>query len=583
MQVFDYDLVVVGSGIAGLRALLAFLMKSKGEGRAAIVNKAQLMRAHSVAATGGTAAVLRPDEGDSHELHAWDTIKNGEFLSDQDAVFKLVEEIPKEIYFYDHIGLPWSRRPDGKIAQRILSPHSFPRCAFAGGWTGFHMVQTLYDNVNRFSNWDKFEESMALDLIVKGGEIQGVTVWNLVDGDLYLLRAKSVILATGGLGRLFKFTTYSYQTTGDGFAMALRAGLPLKDMEFIQNNETSLVPQGVLIGSAARRYGGRLINSSGERFMERYAPETLEMSPKDVVARAIMNEINQGRGFKGPKGLDYVLLDVTHLPESVKKGILGSIRETVLKLTGLDIVDNPIPVRPAAHFSMGGVKAGLDGQTGTEGLFAAGEVACLSIHGANRALANSTAECSVWGRITGEEAFKRAKIAKKFPDDGQKFAADQEKFINSLLKSRMGTESVYRLREELISVIEDNLRVFRNKKGMLEAWNKIFELKERFKNVALSDSSHFYNLELLSYFELKNMLDLAGAVVESALFRKESRGPHFRTDYPRRDNKNWLRHTIVIMEGDSYKVTTEPVRITYFEPERDVKPIKMYRHKSKDK
>ena len=574
MQVLNYDLVVIGSGIAGLRALLAFLMKSKGEGKAAIVNKAQLMRSHSIAATGGTAAVLRPEEGDSYELHAWDTIKNGEFLSDQDAVFKLVEEIPREIYFYDHLGLPWSRRSDGKIAQRILSPHSFPRCAFAGGWTGFHIVQTLYDNLIKFSNWDRFDESMALDLIVRDQEIQGVTVWDIVNGELYLLRTKSLIIATGGLGRLFKFTTYSYQTTGDGFSMALRAGIPLKDMEFIQNNETSLVPHGVLIGSAARRYGGILLNSKGERFMERYAPETLEMSPKDFVARAIMNEINEGRGFKGPKGLDYVVLDVTHLPRRIKIGILGSIRETVLKLTGLDIAENPIPVRPAAHFSMGGIKTDLEGRTEIEGIFAAGEVACLSIHGANRALANSTAECSVWGRITGEEAYFRVKNIKNYPDADEKFAREQERFINTLLNSKNGKESVYKLRNELNNVMESNLRVFRNENGMLEAKSKIRELKERFSNVRLVDSSHYYNLELLSYFELRNMLDLAEAVVESALFRKESRGPHFRTDYPVKDDVNWLKHSIIRMKGNFYELSTEPVKISYYYPQIDVKPMK---------
>ncbi len=395
MQVLNYDVVIIGSGIAGLRALFQFLMKSGEKQRIALINKAQMMRSHSVAATGGTAAVLRPEEGDSYELHAWDTIRNGEFLSDQDAVFKLVEEIPKEIYFYDHIGLPWSRREDGKIAQRILSPHSFPRCAYAGGWTGFHMVQTLYDNATKFDNWDRFEECMALDLVMLDGEIAGVTVWDLIAGELYLLKTKGVIIATGGLGRLFKFTTYSYQTTGDGFAMALRAGIPLKDIEFIQNNETSLVPSGILIGSSARRLGGKILNAKGERFMERYAPETLEMSPKDVVARAIMTEIKEGRGFKGPKGLDYVVLDVTHLPERVKKITLSSIREPVMKLTGLDIVDSPIPIRPAAHFSMGGIKTDLYGQTKIPGVWAAGEVACLSIHGANRALANSTAECTV--------------------------------------------------------------------------------------------------------------------------------------------------------------------------------------------
>ncbi len=565
MEILDYDVVIIGSGIAGLRALLEFLMRDGG--RAALVNKAQLMRAHSVAATGGTAAVLRPEEGDSIELHAWDTIKNGEFLSDQDAVFRLVEEIPREIYFYDHIGLPWSRTDDGRIAQRILSPHSFPRCAYAGGWTGFHMVQTLYDNVQRFSSWDSFEECMALDIIADE-EIRGVVLWDIQSGTLYLLRTKGLIIATGGLGRLFKFTTYSFQTTGDGFAMALRAGLPLKDMEFIQNNETSLVPPGILIGSSARRLGGKLINSKGERFMEKYAPETLEMSPKDVVARAIMTEINEGRGFKGPRGLDYVLLDVTHLPESTKKKTLSSIRETVLKLTGLDIVNSPIPVRPAAHFSMGGIKTDLDGATEIEGIWAAGEVACLSVHGANRALANSTAECTVWGRITGLRAAMRAKKLRNYPDINPKMAKDTEKFIKSLLR-QTGKNSVYEVKRALNETMEKHLRVFRNGKGMESALSEVRALKEEFKNIRIKDKSPFYNLELLTYFEVRNMLDLAPAVITSALHRKESRGPHFRTDYPLKDNKNWLKHTIVRSVNGDLEVSTEPVRITHFKPQEN--------------
>ncbi len=566
MRVLNYDVVIIGSGIAGLRALLQFLMKSGGQGKAALINKAQMMRAHSVAATGGTAAVLRPEEGDSYELHAWDTIKNGEFLSDQDAVFKLVEEIPREIYFYDHIGLPWSRRDDGKIAQRILSPHSFPRCAYAGGWTGFHIVQTLYDNVTKFGNWDGFEECMALDLVVLDGEIAGVTVWDLIGGELYLLKTKAVIIATGGLGRLFKFTTYSYQTTGDGFAMALRAGIPLKDIEFIQNNETSLVPSGILIGSAARRLGGKILNSKGDRFMGKYAPDTMEMSPKDVVARAIMTEINEGRGFRGPKGLDYVVLDVTHLPEKIKKVTLSSIREPVMKLTGLDIVDSPIPIRPAAHFSMGGIKTDLNGHTKIAGVWAAGEVACLSIHGANRALANSTAECTVWGKITGDEALKRSRKIRSFKDVNPDVFEEKELQILSLLKSKTPGESVYELRKELNETLEKHLRVFRNKEGMKKARDKLAELKERFKKVRLKDSSPYYNLELLAYFELRNMLDLAGAIVESALFREESRGPHYRTDFPHKDDKNWLKHTIVEMTEYGYKLSTEPVRITHFKP-----------------
>ena len=562
MEILDYDVVIIGSGIAGLRALLEFLMNEGG--RAALVNKAQLMRAHSVAATGGTAAVLRPEEGDSFELHAWDSIRNGEFLNDQDAVFKLVEEIPREIYFYDHLGLPWSRRDDGKIAQRILSPHSFPRCAYAGGWTGFHMVQTLYNSLQKFTTWDSFDEFMALDVIADE-EIKGVILWDIREGTLYLLRTKGVIIATGGLGRLFKFTTYSFQATGDGFAMALRAGLPLKDLEFIQNNETSLVPSGVLVGSAARRYGGRLINSTGERFMERYAPGTLEMSPKDVVARAIMKEIQEGRGFKGPRGLDYVLLDVTHLPEDIKKGVLGSIRETVLRLTGLDIVEFPIPVRPAAHFSMGGIKTDLNGKTEIEGLWAAGEVACLSVHGANRALANSTAECTVWGRITGLEAAKRARKVKAFPDVRQSKVKDTETFIQSLFNGS-GKNSIYEIKKELNNAMEKNLRVFRNEDGMKKALNTVESLRDGLKSVVIKDRSPYYNLELVTYFEVRNMLDLAPAIIKSAIFRKESRGPHFRTDFPLRDNKNWLKHTLVRKKGDEFEVETEPVRLTFFKP-----------------
>ncbi len=574
-----YDIIVIGSGIAGLRAALEVKRTAGDRVSLAVISKVQLMRSHSVSAEGGTAAVLYPEEGDSFALHAWDTIKGSDFLADQDSVWLMVKLLPEEIRLLERWGLPWSRRPDGRIAQRPFGGHSFPRACFAADKTGFYEMQTLYSRLVGYDNWDRYDEVYVTSFIVEDGQFKGVTAIDMKTGEFLVFRARAGIIATGGTGRIYKFTTYAHTATGDGLAMALRAGIPLKDMEFIQFHPTGLVPTGILITEGARGEGGYLINAKGERFMKRYAPQKMELAPRDVVSRAIMTEIREGRGFKDPvSGLEYVLLDLRHLGEEKINERLPAVRELSLKHAGVDPVSEPIPVRPAAHYSMGGIHTDMYYRVLTiegkwvKGLWAAGEAACSSVHGANRLGSNSTAECLVSGRIAGRQAaqyvLKTKEMGMPDPKPSEEAVKREEKRVfDMLLKHESGSVTVYEVRAKLRETMDKYVYVFRDEEGLKKALKIITELREAMKKIYPSDKSRIYNTDWTTVLETQNMVDVAYVVTYGALLRTESRGAHFRVDYPKRDDRNWLKHTLAYMTADGKVETTYvPVRITTWKP-----------------
>jgi len=561
----SHDVVILGSGIAGLRAALEVMRASKGEADLALVSKVQLMRSHSVCAEGGTGAVLRPEEGDSLELHAWDTVKGSDFLADQDVVFRFVERMPHEIRLLDHWGIPWARRKDGRINQRPFGGHSFPRAVFAADKTGFFEMQILYDNLQKYPKLHVYQETFVTEVILKDGTFLGLLAIDMTRGKFLFIKGKALIFATGGSGRIFGFTTYSLTVTGDGLAMAYRAGLPLKDMEFIQFHPTGLVPSGILMTEACRGEGGYLLNNQGERYMAKYAPERMELAPRDIVSRSSITEIEGGRGFPGPEGLDYVLLDLRHLGADKINERLPMIREIAIKYRGIDPIKEPIPVRPVAHYLMGGIHVDIDGKTPIPNIWAAGETACVSVHGANRLGTNSTAECLVWGAITGEKATKWAIEQKGFPEVPSSTVKEAVGRVREILE-KDGKENLYAIRKELRTTMDHNVGVFRTEEGLKNALNKIKELKERYKDIKITDKGLLYNTDLISALEVGFMLDVAEVVVTGALARKESRGAHARRDYPKRDDENWLKHTLAYWTEKGPRLEYIPVKITTWKP-----------------
>jgi succinate dehydrogenase / fumarate reductase flavoprotein subunit len=523
------------------------------------------MRAHSVAAEGGTAAVLRPEEGDSCELHAWDTVKGSDFLADQDAVEFFVREMPGEILQLDHWGLPWSRRADGRIAQRPFGGHSFPRAVFAADKTGFQEMQTLYDTLLKHTRQvRRYDEVFATSLLLEDGRFAGLTVVDMLHGRMVLLRGKALILATGGAGQIFGFTTYSETVTGDGLAMAYRAGLPLKDMEFVQFHPTGLVPSGILMTEACRGEGGYLTNQKGERFMDQYAAKMMELAPRDIIARAETTEILEGRGFGGPEGLDYVNLDLRHLGAAQINERLPLIREVCIKHIGLDPIEKPIPIRPVAHYSMGGVHTDLRGRTSAENVWAAGEVACVSLHGANRLGTNSTAECLLWGRVTGEDAARYCAEA-KLPEAPASAAQAEEARLTALM-AKTGEESHARIRAELRQSMDAAMGVYRTGPEIRAGLEKIRELKRRYECIHVADKSLVYNTDLIHALETGFMLDAAEVATAGALAREESRGSHARRDFPARDDEKWLKHTLATVAPGGPRLDYLPVAITMWQP-----------------
>jgi len=566
VEVLDYDLVIIGSGLAGLRAAIEASREGKGKLRIAIIAKNQLMRAHSIAAEGGSAAVLYTDEGDSFDLHAYDTIKGSDYLADQDMVEFFVRQCPVDILELEHWGLPWARRDDGRIAQRPFGGHSFPRATYASDRTGFYEVHTLYDTLLKYGNIDKFNEQFAYDFLIDNGKFRGVLAIDMETGQIRIFKAKAGIVATGGLGRLYGYTTYSHLVTGDGLAIALRKGIRLKDLEFVQFHPTGLVPSGILITEGVRGDGGILKNAKGERFMEKYAPIKKDLAPRDIVSRSMMTEILEGRGFKGPNGLDYLLLDFSPIGAEKIKEKLAQMRDIGEHYVGIDPLEAPLPVRPSAHYTMGGIEVSHTGFTGITGLWAAGEVSCVSIHGANRLGSNSTSECVVFGKVTGGEAARWLLNSNPTVNLEQGDREYAENFIAEQYKDK-GENDPYEIKRELWAIMDRDVYVFRNEEGLQDALRKIRELKERSNLITIKEKGNVYNQNLIGALEMKNLVELAEVVATGALERRESRGSHFRTDFPKRDDENYLKHTIARRVNNTIEISYVPVSVTKWKPE----------------
>jgi len=561
----QHDVVILGAGLAGLRAAVEISRRLEGRVDIGLVSKVQLMRAHSVCAEGGTAAVLRTDLGDSLELHAWDTVKGSDFLADQDVVRTFVDTIPKEIHQLDHWGIPWTRDDDGYIAQRPFGGHSYPRATLAADKTGFFEMQTLYDQLQRYRTFTRYDECFVTDILVSDGAFAGLVGLDMATGETVAIRGKALLIASGGGGTLYGFTTYSQTVTGDGMAMAYRAGLPLEDMEFLQFHPTGLVPNGILITEACRGEGGYLKNNQGERFMANYAPRLMELAPRDMVSRAETEEIRAGRGFRTSDGQDYLELDLTHLGADRINTRLPLIREVTIKFLGLDPIEKPIPIRPVAHYSMGGIETDINGRTRVARIWAAGEAACVSLHGANRLGSNSTAECLVWGGIAGREiaaALPGLGAAAPLPGDEAKAAEDH---VREVL-ARRGDESIYELRRELRATMDSRAGVFRTGDDLAKALSQIRDIRSRAQHAAVVDQSRIYNSNLIHALELENLVDLAEVTVAGALARQESRGAHARRDFPTRDDASWLKHTLAFHTATGPRLEHKPVTIDMWQP-----------------
>ena len=560
----SYDLIIVGSGLAGLRAAIQ-AAKRNYKIRIGVISKVQVMRSHSVSAEGGTAAVLFPEDGDSIESHIYDTVKGSDFLADQDAAERLCKEMPNEIYQLEHWGMPWSRREDGKIGQRAFGGYSFPRASYASDKVGFFEMQTLYDTCQKFDNIEFLNEWFVTSILQNGQKFVGITAIELSNGDFHVIKGKALIIATGGAGRIYSFSTYGHSSTPDGLDMAYRAGIALKDMEFVQFHPTGIMPSGILITEGARGEGAYLINKDGERFMKKYASKLMELAPRDIVSRSIMTEIKEGRGFKHETGADCMKLDLRHVGDEVIKQKLGGIREISLKFSGLDPAKDLLDIRPVCHYMMGGIHTDINGASELQGVWAAGEAACVSIHGSNRLGANSTSECIVWGKITADEAvnyMEREPSVESIP--GDLVDAEEKRIYDGIFRGR-GEVNPYEIKQKLTDTLNDKAYVFRNETDLLEGLRKVRELRAMtWKHV--DDQAKEYNTNFSNVMELDSMFRISETVLIGAINRKESRGSHARTDFPTRDDKKFLHHTLAYYNPDEPVMKTHPVTITNYKP-----------------
>ena len=566
MDFESYDVLVVGGGLAGIRAAIA-VVETNPRLKVGLVSKVYPMRSHTVSAEGGAAAVLRPE--DSYETHAYDTIKGSDYLADQDVVEAFVREAPIEVIQMEHWGCPWSRDPDGKISVRPFGGMTTWRTCFAADKSGFHMLHTVFQTSLKYPQIHRHDEAFVTKLLVEDGRCVGVVAIDMRSGRFDAITAKAVILATGGMGRVYAFTTNGNICTGDGMALAYRAGVGLKDMEMVQFHPTGLPFTGILITEAVRGEGGYLTNKDGERFLKRYVPNKMELGPRDIISRAMITEFEAGRGFEGPHG-KYMHLDVRHLGEAVIDRKLPFMRELGREFVGIDIVHDPIPVRPVMHYMMGGVDADISGVTPLAGLYAAGECANVGLNGGNRLGSNSLSECLVFGAATGRAAAEYVSSAKPVganPIEGM--LKDETKRIEmDYLDKKSGDEKIGVIREEMQLSMDAGAGVFRTREGLEKLTKQLGNLRHRFGRIKIEDSSRTFNTELMSVLELDYMLEVAEVITYSALAREESRGAHARRDFPERDDEKFLKHTIAFRTDEiSPRLEYRDVRITNFKPQ----------------
>ena len=565
-----YDVLIVGVGGAGLRAAIAAAQVNP-KLKVAVVTKVYPMRSHTVSAEGGAAAVLTKE--DSWETHAFDTIKGSDYIADQYVVETFVREAPIELIQLEHWGCPWSREPDGTMSSRPFGGMSVYRTCFAADKTGFHMLHTLFQTSLKYGETiSRIDESFVTSLLIEDGVCKGVTAMNQRTGEISAIKAKTTILTTGGYGRVYAFTTNGNICTGDGTALAYRAGVPLKDMEMVQFHPTGISPTGILITEAVRGEGGYLTNNKGERFLKDYVPTKMELGPRDIISRAEVTEFEKGNGFKGEYG-DYMHLDVRHLGEEKIDRKLPFMRELGRDYLGIDIVSEPIPVRPVQHYMMGGIDVDISGATVLRGLYAAGECANIGLNGANRLGSNSLSECLVFGAAAGRAAAQFASDSKPPSDNPvEALLKDETKRLEKTFLEENGkderNERIAPIREEMQRTMDDFVGVFRDEAGLKQAIATLDALRERFPKVALYDHSKVFNTELTAAMELDFMLELAETIAISALDRKESRGAQARRDYPERLDDKYLANSIVTrQESKRPKIEYRPVRITQFKPQ----------------
>ena len=560
----EFDLIIAGSGLAGLRAAIE-AAKKNSKIKIGVVAKTQVMRSHSVSAEGGTAAVIQEDKGDTIESHIYDTVKGSDFLADQDTAEKLCHMMPNEVFQLEHWGMPWSRQENGKIDQRNFGGYSFPRATYAIDKVGFFEMQTLYDTCQKFDNIEFLNEWYITSIIHDGKQFCGITAIETSSGTFYTIKGKALIIATGGAGRIFSYSTYALSSTPDGLDMAFRAGMGLKDMEFVQFHPTGILPSGILITEGARGEGGYLLNKDGDRFMKNYAAGKMELAPRDIVSRSIMTEINEGRGFKHETGEDCMKLDLRHLGDEKIRAKLGGIREISIKFSGIDPADEPIDIRPVCHYMMGGIHTNIDGAAELQGVWAAGEVACNSVHGANRLGANSTSECIVWGKITGSLAVDYIEndfTSVQFPS--HLVDAEETRIFDGIFRGS-GDMNPYEVKQEVAETLNAKAYVYRNHNDLAEGLKKVRELKQKtWKHV--DDSAKEYNTNFQNVMELDSMFRVAEVVLLGAINRKESRGAHARTDFPTRDDAKFLHHTLAYFDPAEPIMKKHPVTITKYKP-----------------
>lgn len=566
----SHRVLIIGGGLAGLRAAIS--AHDSGIKDVAIVSQLPPVRSHSVAAAGGINGSLanHPNgKDDTWEKHMYDTCKGSDFLADQDAAEILAKEAVPRIIEAEHWGCPFSRNEDGTIAQRPFGGAGFPRTCFAADKTGHALLHTLYQQTVK-RQIKVYMEYLVLKLVVREGRAVGAVIMNILTGEMGTVAADAIMLATGGAGKIYAHSTNNLLNTGAGMAMAYHAGAPLKDMEFIQFHPTGLWGTNILMTEGCRGEGGYLVNNLGERFMSKYAPKAMELGPRDIVARSIQTEVNEGRGFNlGGPGGGYVHLDLRHLGEAKINERLPEVREICKNFAGIDPVYEPIPVQPSQHYTMGGIDTDVNGATAITGLYAAGECACVSVHGANRLGGNSLLDTVVFGKLAGDEIGRFVSNTK--PNAPAQSALDEalrevEARFQELYNGA-GTEDPAVLRKELQETMFNHVGIFRDEQLMAAGLEKVRSLKERYKKIRVNHTGKVFNLNLIQGNELKGMLDVAEVIALGALNRKESRGSHARRDYATRDDVNFLQHTVAFFDGNGPRIEYRPVRITKFQPE----------------